>query len=494
MDKHNLRFVARICIETSKALSVGTGEKNLTIDRLIAKDLSDLPYIPGTSIKGVLRNLFSQETDEKDQNGIFGFQEKKKDNGTGARFIVSSAHFVGKNRQVFEGLDAPDWSDPFYALYKQLPVRDHVRISDTGSAVSQGKFDEEVVYKGTRFLFELELIGSNADQKHWKQLLDLLYRSDFRIGGGIWKGFGEVKIVEVKERTFDLSDDKDYQDYLYKPMSLNKSIDKLTPFQPSELEEVYIRYDLSLKPDDFFFFGAGEGDDDADSIAVTEDYITWSGDEPQIIRNALLIPGTSVKGAIAHRVAYHFNKEKKVFAESLEKSADLLRNLLKNQFRIPLNFDSSDMQKIKEMLTNYNPAVVDLFGFALASKDKELNESDETIEHRSGNVIISDMYEHSEERKLLNHVAIDRFTGGAVQGALYSEKVAAMDKEGELKLQIKVRIKKDMESGIGASEDYLPYLERALKDIAIGMLPLGGGTMRGHGCFQGIITKNGDVL
>ena len=39
--------------------------------------------------------------------------------------------------------------------------------------------------------------------------------------------------------------------------------------------------------------------------------------------------------------------------------------------------------------------------------------------------------------------------------------------------------------------DYLKAFEYALKDLCAGMLPLGGGAMRGHGCFNGELFKNG---
>ena len=36
--------------------------------------------------------------------------------------------------------------------------------------------------------------------------------------------------------------------------------------------------------------------------------------------------------------------------------------------------------------------------------------------------------------------------------------------------------------------------EDSLKDVCMGLLPLGGGVNRGNGCFSGILTKNGEVI
>ena len=37
-------------------------------------------------------------------------------------------------------------------------------------------------------------------------------------------------------------------------------------------------------------------------------------------------------------------------------------------------------------------------------------------------------------------------------------------------------------------------VEKSLKDIVIGMLPLGGAVSKGHGVFRGKVIKNGEIL
>jgi len=81
-------------------------------------------------------------------------------------------------------------------------------------------------------------------------------------------------------------------------------------------------------------------------------------------------------------------------------------------------------------------------------------------------------------------VAIDRFTGGAMEGALFSEEVVRSKEKFQLTCLV----------SNGTQQEYLDAFESTLKDVCTGMLPLGGGTMRGHGCFTGTITKNGEEL
>lgn len=239
-------------------------------------------------------------------------------------------------------------------------------------------------------------------------------------------------------------------------------------------------YELKLIPEDFFLFGSGfpSENGDADMTFVTEKTIVWKNGKPKFTEEQILIPATSVKGALAHRVAFHYNKLCGITAEKLKKS-DSINDLLKNgfyDFRNKPNdkFDSTKYDHRIMLVTAYNPAVRNLFGFTV-------DEQKENGAQR-GNVIFSDVFLSSEpKKKLLNHVAIDRFTGGAMDGALFTEEVA--DNKENFSLNILVHNK------ALKNENYQKAFEAALNDLCNGMLPLGGGTMRGNGCFTGNFTK-----
>jgi hypothetical protein len=110
------------------------------------------------------------------------------------------------------------------------------------------------------------------------------------------------------------------------------------------------------------------------------------------------------------------------------------------------------------------------------------------INQQRGNVIFSDIIEEKNiKHKLLNHVAIDRFTGGTIDGALYSEEVMYGNGQ-EFTFTIMVENHAIEDSNVRVA------FEDTLKDICNGMLPLGGGVNRGHGAFSGDILKNGETL
>ncbi len=464
---YTYRHLARVTIEAVTPIAVGSGQESVLTDRLVVKDVNGLPYLPGTSLAGILRQALTTPDNKASIGDFFGFV------GEGSRFLISSAHLVGTNSQVVDGLwrEFPD--DTFLNRFYHLPIRQHVRLSHKGASEEGGKFDEEVVFKGTRFCFELELVSERADEPVWRDVIGQLYRPDFRVGGGTRKGFGEIKVIECKTETIDLAVNLDR--YLEKTSSLADEDGWWNPVPDDrpgkELESGWIAYEVTLEPQDFFLFGSGFGTEDADMGFVTEPVIEWEGYQPRFSESKVLIPAASVKGAIAHRVAFHFNKDNQIYADTLKSTT--ITNLLKKGYQIPSDcesFSNKEPDDCFKMITDGNPAVRKIFGY-VANEDGQ-----------RGNVIFSDIFlEQLAERKLLNHVAIDRFTGGAIDGALFHEEVAQAKEQFKLKIFLNM---KEIQQA-----DYINAFEKSLDDLCSGRLPLGGGTMRGHGCFKGSFIK-----
>lgn len=436
--KYTHRFLARLVIEAATPLAVGSGTRDITTDALVIKDVNDLPYIPGTALSG----LFRQNFDETIANQLFGYQGKlDSKEGNGSVTIFSDAKLVGIDGAVIDGLITIDWQNDFYQRFKELPIRQHVRINSKGVTEEGGKFDQQIVYKGTRFCFEIEMLSVDGDKVHFIKMLNNLNSRTFRIGGGTRCGFGEIEVVSCIFKTFDLHKNEDLNSYLQKTSSLTNRFDGELLIS-NHIDEHWMNYKLTLQPQDFFLFSSGFGDDEADITFVHEAQIKWKEDKPQFEDNCVLIPASSIKGALSHRVAYHWNKLKGRFA---------------------------DKPDTNPLTGNKNPAVQALFGFE--GEDKQ------TI----GNVLFSDIIESKPiQEKLINHVMIDRFTGGAVDGALFSEKTTYIEpSENHLHFDLWVT-----KTSI-ADESVKTAFENALSDICNGFLPLGGGVNRGNGIFNG---------
>jgi CRISPR/Cas system CSM-associated protein Csm3 (group 7 of RAMP superfamily) len=165
----------------------------------------------------------------------------------------------------------------------------------------------------------------------------------------------------------------------------------------------------------------------------------------------LLIPASSVKGALSHRTAFYYNKAIGATIESGEAKVD----------------ENNDVVK------------------AIFGHKKELAEDKRTELGQRGKLLISDCFRaYKKETKVFDHVSIDRFTGGAIDGVLFQEKTIAQRDEWE----VEILLENDV------YEVFVTAFENALADICNGMLALGGATTEGHGVFSGIVLKNGEVL
>ena len=428
MSIYKHRFVAQIVLEATTPLKSGSGESSLFIDSPVIKDWNGLPMILGSSIAGILRKSFDGDVDD-----IFG-----KDNGS--RVLISNAHLLDENQEIHYSLGIKNRSE-FLEKYSNLPIREHTAITDKGVTKEHSKFNEEIVYKGSRFKFEIEFLGDESDEKSWQKILNILVSPTFRLGSGSTKGFGEMKVVSCLESTYILG--KNYQN---KPSDLNKKVGKER--EPENTTNNCV-YKITIKPDDFFSFGAGFGDDEVDDIFVTEEIVKWKDNtKGKFSKRQLLLPASSLKGALSHRVAYHYNRLKGVYADKIE------------------------LSEFQKHIGENNEAVYTIFG---ASKGHE-NES-------KGKALFSDVYKelNESEVKIFDHVKIDRFTGGAIDSALFNEKVNAQRDEWKIEIVLVENLKDDIKKAF----------ESALNDLCNGLLPLGGKVNRGHGVFIGNWNEEG---
>ncbi|MCC5938406.1 MAG: hypothetical protein JJU34_14100 [Lunatimonas sp.] len=447
MGKTIIKCIARFMLEAEIPLFVGSGQSTLLKDALVQKDANGFPMISGTTLAGVLRHQFSKHGNTESAANLFG-DSKGGDTGTGSLIKVSPGLMMLNKTQVSEGLLVDEKWDALKAQFEHLPVRQHVRMNDKAVAEKNGLFDNEVIFKGTRFVFELELTDfSGKNKDNWDKILKTVGSPDFRIGAGSRNGYGSLKVLQVQKMQYDLN--SEMQEYLELSSSFN-AIDwgKENEAKAESVSSSKTHYKLKLTPDPFFIFGSGYGDQDVDNTPVEEEVAVYSETGIEFEKQSL-VPGSSIKGALSHRVAYHYNKEKKRWAGTAEAKVGI-----------------------------QNEAVAELFGKAGKNVD----------DPKAGKVFIDDIFltqEKVKNDKILNHVAIDRFTGGALEGALFSEKVSYLNDDA---LEINLFAEKEI------AEEYLEALEEGLKDICKGLLPLGGMTTKGHGIFTGSLCIDGNEI
>ena len=470
--KNQYRFIARIIIEAKTPLNIGSGNKGIKSDSLVLRDVNGLPFIPGTTIAGLLRHSITTARikDESDKDYDVRLDELRGplmgNQELGSPLIITEAKMLDSDRTVLDGIISQEkLNSKFLSNYRQLPIRQHAKIGHRGATLKGGKFDEEIVLKGTRFCFEMEMLSDKADDTKFKELLGTLNSDTFRIGSGSRSGFGEIEVVgsQCQYKKIDLTNTEQKEWYLMKSSSLSEE------WQGAELLSInkpdskgWTSYTLLLKPVDFLLFGSGFGNDKADMTFVRESFVDWNSETAQVKDRdqVILIPASSVKGALSHRLAFHYNKVKEIFADTL-----------------------SEGERIENFVGKNNEAVKAVFG-----SEGEKDADGKMQNKKRGNLLISDIIQESVvPPKILNHVSIDRFTGGAIDGALFNEETLyAKGQSFELKLLVKNTAFDD--------KDVKTAFEDTLKDLCSGMLPLGGGVNRGNGCFEGIIKRNGELI
>ncbi len=479
--KYTHRYIARIILEAKTALFVGSGETSFIKDALIQKDHYGFPMIQGTSLMGVLRHALEDGKTEAEKMKLERFfgcqlspQEIKKretenqakpkeeqvdkiESGFGSKIKISSAYLLFPDGKIADGLMA-DGTIPYQQYLSQfdnLPSRQHVRITHKGVADTEdgGLFENEVVYNGCRFIFEMEVKGNDSETDQWYSVLNQLKNPLFRLGQGTRNGYGKLKVESCKQKIFNLNDSLDYEAYLNFNPSFNSKNDCLESIEDKLIYQgnALIHYKLELTPDSFFIFGSGYGDEQVDNKPIEEEVLIYNKtDQAFHFISHTLIPASSIKGAISHRTCFHYNKLEKIYADKIDS--------LLHKKHIGIN----------------NEAVANLFG---------VKAGEEEATPSRGRVIIDDLYiSDIDNDTIINHVAIDRFTGGAINGALFSEKVS--QRGGAIEVDIYLEKKESKNENIELA------FENTLKDICKGLLPLGGMTTKGHGIFTGTLSKN----
>ncbi|MEK8016613.1 MAG: RAMP superfamily CRISPR-associated protein, partial [Candidatus Parabeggiatoa sp.] len=389
-------------------------------------------------------------------------------------------------------LDPEDkrWND--YPVLKDalqpMPIkRDHVKFNHRGVryAKKQGKFDRTSLTMGHRFSIELSLWSDYKDNSCWDKLIKLLQRPDFRLGGGTRRGLGKLKIVRCHKGMFNLRDRIQYikftqltqsvantthlqapsnlrdRDQYIQFTELTQSVANTTHLQPLVLtEQPLAQMILNLTPLDGYRFGGGveklTQNSQADLLAVTEPCVEWKKNRGSLSQKRIVIPASGVKGALSHRVAYHYNALTGIFAD-----------------------DNAVQAEPWVYLGENNRAVKTLFGYV-----EEKQSDKKEVAAQMGCLIFDDVYiDRSERQQTLQpveytHNGIDRFTGGVREGVLFVEVVTDTQ---PFKLNITVALPAKRQP----TPEMWQALHLALTDLVEGDLALGAGGGRGHGYFEG---------
>lgn len=476
------RYLLTCELETTSPLHVGGHSGNRLIDMVLATDGQGRHYIPGTSLAGALRSWLTATaviTPEKIEQ-MWGSQ---RDNTGHASFIIVE--------------DAPV-SIPQNG---RAEIRDGVGIDrKLGTAAPQIKFDREVLPRGAHFTLKLTLdvpqTGPPTEADITRTISALktgLERKKIYLGAGKSRGCGGLQLrtqeKKLQVRKYELGTPKGILVALRNKYETNKKPETIKSLEISQ-GQPQITIKIDWKPSTPVMVKA-----EAEGIAVNILPLTSQIGE----KTSLVMPGSSLKGAL------RFAAER------------IIRTLMPDTLTQSSTEDPSVQPKFSDRLEL--PLIKNLFGAGKIAKKKQ--EEKET--GRQSALWVKDCYQKTPMgvdkwqaiaaakdspelvAKLKNvglkatqqayHVAIDRWTGGAAEGMLYSRIEPFEEKWENLEMTLHLQ-------GL-AEEEKLPaiaLLLLLLRDLKAGRIPLGYGVNRGMGSIEvkEIIIKSsgitGDLL
>ena len=405
------------------------GEGDTAVDMAVLRDPKDgVPLLPGTSLAGALRGHLAdvlggyRSEEHPDVAALFG-AARRDDQGSQSPLIVFDS--LGT---LPDGLPAE--------------IRDGVAIDPiSGTAEAHKKFDMEMLPAGTVFPLRVDLIIEDAASE--STLLRLisgtlagLTEGDISLGMRRSRGLGAVTVQNWKAQRFDLTTQAGWLEWL--------TTDHLNPI-PSDLqahespqqairstfpamvpEEIpdkreRVRIDLTLKSaGDLLVRSPGSDPTAPDAVHL------HSSGRP-------VLPGTGLAGALRSQA-----------------------------LRIS--------RLVRDAAGDGDVWVDRLFG---ASCKDDLNRESEDRRTSASKLRISEAFIENSTPRCQTRIAIDRFTGGVAQGALFYEQVQA---GGQLDVRLELRNPTDAETGL---------LLLLLKDLLVGDIPVGGAASVGRGILEG---------
>jgi RAMP superfamily len=460
-------YIARITIEAISPMSVGSGEAGVS-DVSLVRDANGLPMISGASLQGLMKALAGRE--KAAGLALMG------DDDVPAKIQFSDARIHGSNEEAVTGIILRGVSDELLKRYlvDEPLLRDHVKIDHRGAGEDHGKFDRAALPRGTRFSFELTMWGNAEDEDAFTAILALIHHPLFRPGGATRRGYGRMKVHAGGWEFWadSVSSVEPINNIRRTPFSCHVALCKVIP---ADAGAGLMCCTLQLRSESWWRAGgdgawAWTGDyekdhknPDADSRDPEKDRAAFTR-EPSICWDAghnadrwvkpgdkitkdYVLAGSSIRGALWHRTLFHWNKQNGIFVDLTQKDDKMV-----NQQSEP------------------PPAMLALFGEVKTDGGGQ-----------RAALIIDDIVFTPNAVTVADHVSIDRFTGGARTGALFSEELVQIKKEG-IKLHIIIDEQLLTTRAPQDKDKIMAAFNAAVADLCKGRLALGA---KSSGYFEG---------
>ncbi|MCD4753884.1 MAG: hypothetical protein K8R40_12505 [Anaerolineaceae bacterium] len=455
------RVIVKGILTLDTSLHHGSGQASAQTDALLLRDTDGRILISGTSIGGALRSRL-----EKLIGVAAGHQQDiNQENIEDCRCHICNLFGTAENASIIVVEDAYLNSPVEIAEY-----RDAVAISrDTQTARKGAKYDYETLPAGSIFDFELSVDlndknnkNDKFDEKDMKKILYIgleeLCNGRIHIGGSTTRGLGRCHLKIINIYTLNLQDTRCLIPLLIRDDLADISKEYVTGYddyfgdvkdslffknKPDSHTRLELDFDIILEEvEDLLVVKNGRyafGDDPEIRFVRTKQWNNVDKDW----KDVQFIPGGSIKGPLRNR------------------AEQILRTTINTKYACDPTTKEGGCGTC---------AICKLFGFSKKA---------EGVKGQKGRLSLEDAYPAVEEihEKKFDFVAIDRFTGGALDKAKFDARIAS---DGYFKSRIIIENPKLFE---------LALVAHLLKDFYLKDIRLGYGKYKGFGRVKGILRQ-----
>ncbi len=386
-DKIVCKYILHAVLLSKSPFLVASGAGE-TADAEVIKKPDGNPYVPGSSLAGVLKRLSSK----KDDSFIYLWGTDKKDISPHGKHSPIQSHIIVDNLELLTGHK------------HSISIRDGVKINySTGTAEAGSKYDYEITEPGHPFFFRLEVtvrqsftqFTSNIEE-HLKIIASHL-KHGIRLGALTNTGFGLFKCErDLQCRKFDFSNET--HQFAWFDYIVGQEISENTGKEVFRFDNLH----STILKDSFVLTSTFQLK--SSLLTATYGIDAQQPDKSQLKSNGeFVLSGKSIRGAIRHRAH-------KILNTIEHPEAD---NLIKN-----------------------------LFGWVDESKDNQGRAIrgkliiDETI--------LTDAVIAQEQPR----IKINRFIGSAADNALFSSEAVWRNGNGDFQVRFEIKNYNDEEAGL----------------------------------------------
>ncbi len=440
-------------LETVTALRVAGWGPSTGADLAVIRDGLGRAVIPGTSLAGAMRAWLGTVTGPDGQplfrpadlGRVFGDLTPGSQDGELCLIRVDDAVAAGP---------------------VEVAVRDGVGIDrGTGSAAAGLLYQHEVIPPGTRFAMRITASVLPGDPERVGDALTLIVAAladeQVEVGAARTRGLGVVKLTGVRHQRADLADRASLTAFLCGRLP-DVPVAAPDPGDQRQLPGTRLDVEIAWSAASPVMVRAGAAGEPEPGREHPPDVVPLRTVTGQDGETRLLLPGSSIKG--------------------------VLRSHGERIMRTLLRLDDLPEDWLDQVGDERLRPVITLFGAAgdHAARGRRAGRSapDPAAPRRRGRrgaLSVRDCHAAAADERVVTHVAVDRWTGGAAENLLFAVREPASAQWEPMRLSLDVRRSR---GGPGGDSLALVLFLLILRDLADGWLAFGFGGTRGRGTVR----------